>query len=108
MSEFDYELFRENLKQFRLELGYSQALLGRYVGITDRNIGEIERGKQKPSLTTVIHMLNTFKVTYDEFMKNELDSKSILIDQIDKTLSTVWETEKTYILKLLESIDSLD
>ena len=106
---FDFELFRSQLKKYRLLNGYSHERISELVGIDNRTFGNIERGEQVPTLKTIIKLLNTFNTDYSSFMSNaEPDNRAILIKEINHSLSKLLDNDKRYVLWLSKSIDTLN
>ena len=87
---FDYANFSKNIKFYRQELGYSQEMFAEKIGIAYKYLSEIERGISKPSISTVINILNGFHLTLEEYLsknlKNETISKNIEIQKYRKII----------------------
>ena len=57
---FDYNTFSKSISYYRKKLGYSQEELAEKIGIGYKHLSNIERGLAKPSVLTVIKILNIF------------------------------------------------
>lgn len=74
---FDYINFSKNIKFYRQKLGYSQEVLAEKIGIAYKYLGDIEKGVSKPSVSTVINILNVFHLTLEEYQNKDLINKII-------------------------------
>ncbi len=74
---FDYTSFSKSIKFYRKELGYSQEHLAEKIGIGYKYLGNIERGIAKPSVLTVIKILNAFHITFEEYFREYSNTKAI-------------------------------
>lgn len=75
---FDYINFSKNIKFYRQKLGYSQEVFAEKVGIGYKYLGNIERGIAKPSVLTIIKILNAFHLTLEECLGEYSNNKAIL------------------------------
>lgn len=57
------DLFRENMRAIREDLGLSQSELGRRTGKTPGYICDVERGRRAPNLTTLGEIADGLGVT---------------------------------------------
>ena len=57
--------FGDRIKNLREDADLSQTQLGEYVGMTQRKISYIERGKYEPSIDDIIAFCRFFKVSSD-------------------------------------------
>lgn len=57
----------------RIELKISIEKLAQMVGVTDKTIKSIEKGKSAPRITVLHRMLLALDITYDELIKNNFD-----------------------------------
>ncbi len=108
---FDYVNFSKNIKFYRQELGYSQEMFAEKIGIAYKYLSEIERGISKPSVSTVINILNGFHLTLEEYLsknlKNETISKNIEIQKILFYVDSLNLTEyqKNFLLDIVNIIN---
>lgn len=56
------KLFRENLKKYRKERGYTQIKLSILAGISQDYMSEIERGKASPSLKKIAMLADALNI----------------------------------------------
>lgn len=108
---FDYTNFSKNIKFYRKKLGYSQEELAEKIGIGYKHLGNIERGTAKPSVSTIIKILNAFHITLEEFFSkysdNKLISKNIQIQEILDYVKSLHlnENQKRSLLNIVTIIN---
>lgn len=78
-----YMSFNERVRQRRLELGLSQAELGRLAGVPQSTIGQIENGRNKSS-TKILELANALQTTA-EYLVNGAKSKAQGLSNITAT-----------------------
>lgn len=62
----------ERFKQLRASSGMRQTEFSKAIGISQGTLSDIEKGKYKPSIDTVISTSNVFGVTTDWLLKGEI------------------------------------
>ncbi|MEY8321296.1 helix-turn-helix transcriptional regulator [Lachnospiraceae bacterium 46-61] len=108
---FDYINFSKSIKFYREKLGYSQEVLAEKIGIAYKYLGDIERGVSKPSVTTVINILNVFHLTLEECLnkdsKNKIIPKNIKIQEILYYVNSLHlnEKQKKSLLNIINIIN---
>ncbi len=65
--------FGEKLHILRKQQGLSQRQLGEMLGISGSHVGAIERGEKTPNATMILKIADTFGVTTDQLMRDELE-----------------------------------
>lgn len=96
---FNYDNFRISLKLKRKELKVTQDNIASATDISEKTISRIEQNDKKPSLETVIAILNYFNTSMEQFMsqQNDLDNeKANLINKINSYLSKFNDKEKLF------------
>ena len=67
----------ENIKQYRLQNGWTQQELGAKIGISKNAIGNYEKGFRSPKKDTMFDLANAFNVSIDDlFPPIQKDSSS--------------------------------
>ncbi|WP_082631916.1 helix-turn-helix domain-containing protein [Cytobacillus praedii] len=61
----------ERFKSLRIKNNLKQIEFAQRVGISQSTLSEIEKGKSKPSVDTVVSTSNSFNVTTDWLLKGE-------------------------------------
>ena len=62
MANSTAEIFRINLKHYRVQLGYTQEKLSELSGISADYLSEIERGKRTPSFKRMDLIANALNI----------------------------------------------
>jgi transcriptional regulator with XRE-family HTH domain len=70
----DYVAVGKRIKQIRKEKGYSIKEIAGLTGLNEMNLGQIERGKRRVGLTTLVLLSDIFNV----------DINSLLFDRVEK------------------------
>ncbi|MDE5942882.1 MAG: helix-turn-helix domain-containing protein [Clostridia bacterium] len=60
----------ERIKELRLEKGFTQAQLGKLIGVSQKAIDYWERSVNEPKASYIIALVKTFDVTFNEFFEN--------------------------------------
>lgn len=66
--------FGKKLKEARLKMDYTQFELAEEIGVSQNFLGDIERGIKLPSLSKLILLSNTLKVSLDTLFADSLDN----------------------------------
>lgn len=66
--------FGKRVKEKRLLLGYTQSELAEKINISQNFLGDIERGIKLPSLTKLIELSNTLKISLDYMFADSLNN----------------------------------
>jgi DNA-binding XRE family transcriptional regulator len=61
----------ERFKELRIKNELNQIEFAKKVGISQSTLSEIEKGKSKPSVDTVISTSNSFNITTDWILKGK-------------------------------------
>ena len=77
----------ENIKQYRLQNGWTQQELGAKIGISKNAIGNYEKGFRSPKKDTMFDLANAFNISIDDLFppvqKNAVESTKHLPDASD-------------------------
>lgn len=65
----DIKRFGENIRRIRLEKKWSMEYLANQADVELSQIYRIEKGKINPKLTTIMLLLKTLEVDFEELMK---------------------------------------
>ena len=60
--------FVENVKQFRIQLGYTQKQLADKLGVGQKSVSEWEIGKSRAEYENLIKLADIFDVTLDDLL----------------------------------------
>lgn len=79
----DYKAIGTRVRRKRLDKNLSQFELANEIGVSNPHISNIERGKTKVSLPTLIDIANALETSLDELVcDNVNESKSVFIREI--------------------------
>ena len=62
-------MFKDNLKQLRLEMKLTQAELAKILNVSFKTISHWENGYSEPNINQIIALKNFFKVSYEEIIE---------------------------------------
>lgn len=57
----------EKIKELRKEQGWSQATLGKMIGVSQKAINYWESGTNEPKIGYIMSLIDLFELSYDEF-----------------------------------------
>lgn len=86
----NYRIMGFRIAQRRQELGLKQIQLGKAAGVSSKYISDIETGKKRPSLETLVNICEALRITPDYIIlgamakeedKNILDTLKLLSPQ---------------------------
>ena len=105
---YDSKKFIGNIiKKARKKFGYTQADLSEKIGMSEKNLGNIENGKQYPLLNNFFRLLEILNLSIEDFgvnlAKTETPNKSKLLQEI----FYLSEDEAKYYFEILSSISSI-
>ena len=95
------------IRKARRQKGLSQIQLSERVGMTDKNLGNIENGKQFPQVNNFIRLMEELSLTVQDFGSNLPDiNKYANSDLLKIALSVSPQKAKAY-LKILQTLDDV-
>ena len=62
-------MFKDNLKQLRIEMGLTQKELAKMLNVSYKTISHWEQGYSEPSINQIIILKKFFKVSYEELFE---------------------------------------
>ncbi|MBR2467905.1 MAG: helix-turn-helix transcriptional regulator [Clostridia bacterium] len=62
-------MFKENLKQLRIEMKFTQTQLAKLLNVSFKTISHWENGYSEPNIQQIILLKNLFKVSYEEILE---------------------------------------
>ena len=99
----DKKFIGQVIKNARKKAGLNQAELAEMIDMCDKNIGNIENGKQFPQVNNFLHLIEVLGLSLEDFgvkYKNENSNKSELI----KTILSCNDKEITMLKKIIAAI----
>lgn len=103
---FNYEKFSDCIKIHRQKLGYTQEIFAEKIGIGYKHLNNIERGLAKPSVLTVIKILNILNLNLNACLNNTTTEKELKIKEILSCIDLMKpdKYEKMYLLSMINII----
>jgi transcriptional regulator with XRE-family HTH domain len=74
--EMNYELLGSNIRTQRILANMKQKTLAEMAGCSDKHIGQIENGKNIPSLAIVVGIANALDVGIDQLVYGDLKNRN--------------------------------
>lgn len=65
--------FGEKLYQLRIRRGLTLAELGNLLSVHNTFVSQLEKGRKVPNAEMILRVADTFDVTTDQLMRDELD-----------------------------------
>ena len=82
MSEKNDITMGERIKRLRLQKGYTQEELGKFIGVSRASINKIENGKSFPSMQIFFYICEYLKITPQEFFDSKVSNPSAMAEVI--------------------------
>lgn len=103
----DKEFLGKKIKQLRINAKLSQAELSEKIGMTEKNLSNIERGLQIPALNSFLKMLDTLNVSLSEFGVITKETKNKTRDELIKEIYLANNSEIEAYLKIIKTIKEI-
>lgn len=103
----DKEFLGKKIKQLRINAKLSQAELSEKIGMTEKNLSNIERGLQIPALNSFLKMLDTLNVSLSEFGVLTKETKNKTRDELIKEIYLANNSEIEAYLKIIKTIKDI-
>lgn len=102
MKELNFEQISHRLKEIRIEKGITQEYVAKIADVNTSHISNIENGRVKVSLTTLVQMCNALGITLDYILSGEYpDASSALDREILHAIHDCDTKTKEQILKII-------
>ncbi|WP_301955754.1 helix-turn-helix domain-containing protein [uncultured Eubacterium sp.] len=103
MKDIDFDSIGKKLKEIRISKGFTQEFVATSVKVNTSHISNIENGKVKISLTTLINVCNVLGTTVDYVLNNEYSNTPSAVDNaILLELQKCTPDTKERILKIVQ------
>lgn len=101
----DYKAIGVRVKGKRVQKAISQYELANIIGVSNPHISNIERGKTKVSLPTLIDIANALETTLDELVcDNVSQTKDIFIKEIADEMETCSTEEIRIVTDVVKAL----
>lgn len=109
MFLYDDKVFLgKKIKQLRINAKLSQAELSEKIGMTEKNLSNIERGLQVPALNSFLRLLDVLNVSLAEFGVSTSDTKNENRDELIKEIYLANQNEIEAYLKIIKTIKEIN
>ena len=96
------ELLGKRIKELRKQKGYTQDYLAEKLKIEPRQLSKLETGKHYPSFETIIALLETFGITFEELISFEhLNSANDIRKTLLKDIENIDDSKIQSVYKIL-------
>ena len=96
------ELLGKRIKELRKQKGYTQDYLAEKLKIEPRQLSKLETGKHYPSFETIIALLETFDITFEELISFEhLNSANDICKTLLKEIENIDDSKIQSVYKIL-------
>ena len=102
---FDYENFRVKLRERRHSLSLTIEQLAEKAELDENNLTKIELGMHKPSLITIVSIVNAFNTDLSTFLDNsDFQEKDLIINNVINTIKACSDKEKQIFYKITQTL----
>ncbi|MBQ2644196.1 helix-turn-helix transcriptional regulator [bacterium] len=103
----DKEFLGKKIKQLRINAKLSQAELSERIGMTEKNLSNIERGLQIPALNSFLKILDILNVSLSEFGISTEKTKNETRDELIKEIYLANTNEIEAYLQIIKTIKNI-
>lgn len=103
----DKEFLGKKIKQLRINAKLSQAELSEKIGMTEKNLSNIERGLQVPALNSFLKLLDILNIPLSEFGVSATDVKNENRDELIKEIYLASPNEIKAYLNIIKTIKDI-
>jgi len=102
--EFNNIALGKRIKEERQSRGWKQADLAAKAGVSDSYISSIERGNSDFSVKYLVKILNTFEISVDNVLYDELSAPGVSYKKIDEIIKDCEPWELKVLTDCLQSV----
>lgn len=103
----DKKFIGDVIKKARKEANLKQSVLAEKVGMTDKNLGNIENGKQYPQLNNFFRLLEVLNLSVNDFGVKTRASQNDIREKLLHEIYVSSEKELQIYLEILNSLKKL-
>ena len=110
-QNIDYVSIVEQVRKYRKKKNLTLLKLAEMVDVSESFIGQVERGKNKPSLETIINIANSLEVSVDDLLHYNLEAvntNDYFLKKISELTKKLSPRKKDIILKIIEDIQEYE
>ena len=99
------DILGKRIKELRKSKGYTQEYLAEKLNIETRQLSKLETGKHYPSFETIVALLETFNMSFEELITFEhLDTYENVKQKLQNEIDSLDENKLLKIYKLVRNI----
>lgn len=103
--EIDYKAIGCRIREKRIEKNMTQDSLASQIGVSNPHISNIERGRTKVSLPTLLDIANSLDTTLDELICDNLQRGKVIFDkEISSEIKKCNETETKIVYDIVKAL----
>lgn len=107
MKDINFALISQKLKELRISKNLTQECIAKAADVNTSHISNIENGRVRISLPTLVAVCNALDTTVDYVLSDEYNDTSSALDQnILKELQKCDKDTKERILKIIQILQS--
>ena len=100
-------LLGKRIKELRKQRGFTQDYLAEKLNIETRQLSKLETGKNYPSFETVLGLLETFNITFEELVAFEhLNENANFKQKMFDEISELDDEKIRYVYKIVRGLFS--
>ena len=103
----DKKFIGDVIKKARKEADLKQSVLAEKIGMTDKNLGNIENGKQYPQLNNFFRLLEVLNLSVNDFGVKTRASQNDIREKLLHEIYVSSEKELQIYLEILNSLKKL-
>lgn len=103
----DKKFIGDVIKKARKEANLKQSVLAEKIGMTDKNLGNIENGKQYPQLNNFFRLLEVLNLSVNDFGVKTRASQNDIREKLLHEIYVSSEKELQIYLEILNSLKKL-
>ena len=111
LKNIDYVSIGNMIRKYRKNKKLTLLHLSEMIDVSESFIGQIERGKNKPSLETIINLANALEVSVDDLLYNNLEAQNTndyFLKKVSELTKKLSPRKKEIILQSIELFNSYE
>ncbi|MCH1942380.1 helix-turn-helix domain-containing protein [Holdemania massiliensis] len=101
----DYYSLGKRIREQRTKLGLTQENVATYANLANNTVSNIENGKTKVSLPTLVEIANCLQTSVDYLLYESLDyAEHVTVQEIERILSECNSEEKQIISETITAL----
>lgn len=111
LKDIDYVSIGNMIRKYRKNKNLTLLQLSEMIDVSESFIGQIERGKNKPSLETIINIANALDVSVDDLLYRNLNSQNtnnLFLQKVGELTKNLSPRKKEIILQSIELFNNYE